>query len=179
MKNNLIKIIAAIFLYACVLSASGIKDKAFEIINSNFNSPTINIEKFELDKNLKAQIEQKVRQRFYQDYVYIYKIIVDGYEEGIAIIDNVIGKSMPITFMVIFNNQGNIISSSILKYREPYGGGVTSEDWQSQFNGKNSDSNFKVGEDVSTISGATISVNSVSTGIQKLAILFKSIKDEL
>lgn len=173
------KIIFSLFLFACLLYASGIKDRAFEIINKNYNSPKIEIEKFQLNKSLKEKIELEVRQRFYQDYIYVYKIKIDDKEEGFAFIDNVIGKSMPITFMVIFDKKGDIKSSAILKYREPYGGAVSSEDWQSQFKGKNYKSSYSVGDEISAISGATISVNSVSMGIKKLAILFSHIKNDL
>lgn len=173
------RIIIILSIYTSMLFASGIKDRAFEIINNSFSSPKIEIEKYSIDQTLQSNIEKKVRQRFYQNYVYLYKILVDGKQEGIALIDNVLGKSMPITFMVIFDEDGNILSSSILKYREPYGGAVASEDWQSQFKGKNDNSNYEIGEDISTISGATISANSVSAGIRKLTILYNSIKSKL
>lgn len=179
MDSKLKKIFLILFLYTGVIYSSGIKDKAFEIINNSFISPKIEIEKFDLEPSLKTKIEHDVKQRFYQDYIYIYKIFVKGKIEGYALIDNVLGKSMPITFMVIFNNDGSIQNSSILKYREPYGGAVTSEDWQSQFKGKSNNSSYEIGKDISTISGATISVNSVSTGIRKLTYLFNSIKSKL
>ena len=38
--------------------------------------------------------------------------------------DNVIGKSMPITFIVVFNDTGEVKYSSLIKYREAYGGEV-------------------------------------------------------
>ena len=95
---------------------------------------------------------------------------------AIGLMDNVLGKSLPITFLVTFDLEGTIITSSIVKYREPYGGGVSTSSWIKQFDGKNLNSSFDVGTDIQGISGATISVNSVSKGIKKLTILFNEIK---
>ena len=94
---------------------------------------------------------------------------------AIGLMDNVLGKSLPITFLVLFDLKGTIIKSSIVKYREPYGGGVSNSNWNTQFEGKNFKSSFDVGDDIQGISGATISVNSVSKGIKKLTILFNEI----
>jgi len=94
-------------------------------------------------------------------------------------LDNVIGKSMPITFFVLLDVEGNIISTNIIKYREPYGGSVSNENWNQQFTGKNSSSDFTVGKSVNGISGATISVNSVTKGIRKITLLYEEIKDDI
>ncbi len=48
-----------------------------------------------------------------------------------------------------------------------------------QFTYFNDTTDFKVGKNIDGISGATISVNSLSKGIQKMAVLFPFIKDKL
>ena len=93
--------------------------------------------------------------------------------------DNVIGKSMPITFLVILNNEGAILASKVIKYREAYGGEVGSKNWLAQFTNFTDTSQITVGKNIDGISGATISVNSLSKGIQKIAVLFPLIKDKL
>ena len=96
-----------------------------------------------------------------------------------AFLDNVLGKSMPITFIVLLNVKGEIINANVIKYREAYGGEVASKIWLSQFIGLNSHSSYKLNQDIDGISGATISVNSLSKGINKITSLFSIIKDEL
>ena len=86
---------------------------------------------------------------------------------------------MPITFMVILNIDGSIISSTIIKYRESYGGEIGNARWLAQFNHYNPDSTYKIGKDIDAITGATISVNSVTKGIQKIVLLFPYVKDKL
>ena len=85
--------------------------------------------------------------------------------------DNVIGKSMPITFIVMFNSNQDIIFSSIVKYREGYGGEVKSRSWLNQFNGMKKDSLYTYPKNIAGISGATISVKSVTKGMSKLSYL--------
>jgi Na+-translocating ferredoxin:NAD+ oxidoreductase RnfG subunit len=93
--------------------------------------------------------------------------------------DNVLGKSMPITFLVILNNEGSILATEVIKYREAYGGEVGNKNWLAQFTHFSDTSDFKLGKNIDGISGATISVNSLSKGIQKIATLFPLIKDKL
>ena len=85
--------------------------------------------------------------------------------------DNVIGKSMPITFIVVFNDTGEVKYSSLIKYREAYGGEVKSKAWLNQFNGMRQDSVYKFPDNIAGISGATMSVSSMTRGIGKLSLL--------
>jgi Na+-translocating ferredoxin:NAD+ oxidoreductase RnfG subunit len=175
------KIILFLILFISNLTFAGsIKDEIETLIREKLdNSVTTEFIKYEITEDLKHEIERETRQRFYSDFVYIYKIFNEKNLQNIAIVDNVLGKSMPITFLVIFDLTGKINSSRIVKYREQYGGGVKSEDWNEQFKGKDSKSGYKVGKDISAISGATISATSVTRGIRKLTLLFDKIKDTL
>ena len=86
---------------------------------------------------------------------------------------------MPITFLVIINHKGEVMASHVVKYREAYGGEVGNKNWLSQFNKLTNASEYIVGKNIDGISGATISVNSLSKGIQKIAVLFSLIEDKL
>ena len=88
-----------------------------------------------------------------------------------ALMDNTIGKSMPITFLIIFNENKEVIHSSIIKYREAYGGEISGSSWLAQFIGMKQDSLFFYGRQISGISGATLSVKSFTKGISKLSLL--------
>lgn len=161
-----------------MLNAQEIRNKTEELIYSVFGENVeFTLTKYIIPVNIKSQIEKKAGQAFYQSIVYLYKVTENDKFVGFAVLDNVIGKSMPITFLVMFDPNGIIISTSIVKYREPYGGGVSSNRWNEQFKGLNSTSNFDVGKDINSISGATISVYSVSKGIQKLALLIEHIRN--
>ena len=65
--------------------------------------------------------------------------------------------------------------ASVIKYREAYGGEVGNSKWLYQFKSLSDTSNYKVGDKISAISGATISVNSMSKGFHKLSMLVHEI----
>jgi len=98
--------------------------------------------------------------------------------KGFAVLDNTYGKSLPITFLVVFSPAAEILRVDIIRYREPYGGAIGSRRWLDQFIGKSSGEEFKVDRDIDSISGATISVNSVARGVQKLTLVMEHIISE-
>ncbi len=170
-----------IFLFSsATIFAQEIKERTESIIKESFGmNVNYTFLQYTLPSNIKRKIENTVKQKFYRDLLYIYKISVEDTVIAYGFLDNVIGKSMPITFFVLLDIEGNIISTDIIKYREPYGGAVSNENWNEQFTGKNSNSDFTVGTSVNGISGATISVNSVTKGIRKITFLYEEIKDEI
>ncbi len=155
----------------------GIRDDAESIINGYFGEgSSLFSRKIELEKAIKFPIEKEVKQRFYSSFVYAWTVTQNDSIEGYALLDNVKGKSMPITFIVLYNTDGSVVHSAVVKYREPIGGEVGRQSWLDQFLGKNSSSVY---DEIDAISGATISVNSVTRGIHKLTLLLNVIKDEL
>ena len=87
---------------------------------------------------------------------------------GFASVGNVIGKDQPITFLVAIDRDDRLKDVDILVYREPYGGEVAYEPWRKQFRGKTAADSLRVGKEIRTISGATISVRSVTLGVKAL-----------
>lgn len=169
-----------VLLILLLLVQSDIKENAEKIILNNFNGNIkTEFHKFEIPLEIKTKIERECNQRFFNKYIYLWKIFDGNKWIGTAMLDNVLGKSLPITFLVIFDNNGKILTAEIVKYREAYGNAVEEKSWLSQFKGKDMSHQFKIGKDVSSISGATISANSVTTGIKKLSILFSLIINEL
>ncbi len=130
--------------------------------------------KFEIPKKEKIKIQEQVKQSFYKNWLYTWKIIYKN-KNYYAVIDNVMGKQFPITFMVIFDSSGSVIFTKILEYRNTKGHGVKKESWLSQFNKKNAKSSFVYNKDVDGMSGATISAKSLTKGINKLCLLFDKI----
>lgn len=171
-------IIIVIILNFIVLPQS-IKENVDSSIKNCFGK-TIRIEfdKLKIESKLKKSIEKEVGQKFFSDEVYFYKIYSETNLAGYGLLDNVYGKSLPITILVLYDVNGNILCSDIIKYREPYGGAVQSKEWNEQFKGKNIQSDLIVGKDISGISGATISVHSVTKGIKKLTLLLNNIIDK-
>ncbi len=87
---------------------------------------------------------------------------------GFAQVGNVLGKDQPITFLVAIDPADRLKDVDILAYREPYGGEVAYEPWRRQFRGKTAADSLRVGREIRSISGATISVHAVTRGVRRL-----------
>lgn len=162
------------------LLAGEIKTITENEILKNFDPDTkIEIVKYSLNGIYITEIEKQAQQRFNADFVYIWKVIENDSLVAVALLDNVTGKSMPITFLTIFSTGGEIIYTRVIKYRESIGGEIENVQWLEQFIGKNITNEFKVGREIDAISGATISVNAITRGIKKLTLLFPFIQKEI
>ena len=162
------------------LAASDIKIICEEyLFNLYPNNTDIRMHIFKLNKKIKKKVENIVKQRFYKDKLYYWTITQEDSTKAYAFLDNVIGKSMPITFMVILNIDGEIENVNVIKYREAYGSEVGSKSWLQQFINFNNNSDYNIGKDIDGISGATISVKSMSKGIQKITTLYPLIQNQL
>ena len=165
------KKIIFILSFLHLLIASEIKEKTLQVIN-NYYQQEIEIQefKFKIPKKIKKQIQNQIKQKFYRDQIYYWAIKIDG-KTHYALMDNTIGKTMPITFLVMFNENQEVIHSSIIKYREAYGGEISGKNWLAQFIGMKEDSLYKYGKEIDGITGATLSVKSFTKGISKLSLL--------
>jgi len=169
-----------ITLFICsFIITSEIKDASIKTIQ-NFYNDNIEIinKKLKIPKNEKKEIQNKVKQKFFRDQIYYWVIKKDEENIGYALLDNSIGKSMPITYLVIFDVNQQIVHSSIIKYREGYGGAIAGKKWLAQFNGMKQDSLYEFPKNIAGISGATISVKSVTKGFSKLSLLLPYIIKE-
>ena len=63
---------------------------------------------------------------------------------GRAIAGDVIGKSLPITYLVLLNTDNRVRGVEILNYRESHGGEVRREKWRAQFDGKDATATLKI-----------------------------------
>ena len=183
MMKQINKLLSFIFIFAFVGIPDlygGIREDVERILITQFgDSIIIKHEKIKIPLSFKEEIQSIAKQKFFRDELNVWTITTTDTISHYAIIDNSLGKSMPITFLVVFTTNGEIKYAQIVKYREPYGGEISSLSWTSQFMGMSNESEFNVGETIDGISGATISTHSVTKGIHKLSLLFPYIKEQL
>ena len=165
-------------LLSSAIFAGGIKGKVEQEINAHFKNSSMEIVKYTIPEKIKSEIEKSANQRFFRKTIVYWKIKQNKKLTAIAILDNVYGKTMPITFLVFFNLNCKILSSEVIKYRESHGGEISNKNWLAQFKNKDSKSSFDFGKEIDGISGATISAKSISKGIQKLSLLARIILDK-
>ncbi len=165
------------FILLSLVWSAALLDRAGNYIRAQFGpGMTLEQRRISLPAKIKSQIEKKSRQRFFRRQIYSWRIRNGNSTMGYAMLDNVYGKTAPITFLVVFDTSGMIRSTVVLKYRESHGGQVQNKVWLKQFTGRGQASKYRVGREVSAISGATISVNAMARGIKKLGLLFPFIR---
>ena len=96
---------------------------------------------------------------------------------GYLYVDGAPGKFDRFDYMVIFSPDLTILNVSVLVYREDYGGEIGSMRWLNQFTGKKDGRGMEFKEDIQGISGATISVLSISSGIKKLSLNIQELRN--
>lgn len=130
-------------------------------------SESVDPEKKTLDearrKSVRAALRDDDVKKDWTVYVATSGKTVDGY----AIVDNVLGKERPITYVVKISPGGAVVEVEIVEYRESHGGEVKNEAFRRQFAGKTAADPVKVGQDVRHVSGATISSKSVAFGVKR------------
>ncbi len=101
---------------------------------------------------------------------YYFGLNEEGQPIGAMVIGNEIGRSYPITFMVVINPDGTVKDVEIMVYREPHGWEVRFESFLSQFFGRNAGDPF---DNINNITGATLSVRSMTRGVKKAVAEFQ------
>lgn len=87
---------------------------------------------------------------------------------GYAFVDKAPSKTAKFDYLVLFNDNLQIVSSKVLIYREEYGGEIGSNRWLKQFLGLSGKDRVSLDNNIDAISGATISVRSMTKAMDKL-----------
>jgi H+/Na+-translocating ferredoxin:NAD+ oxidoreductase subunit G len=125
-----------------------------------------------IQRILGDQIEYKERR-----VTHYFGLNEAGNPIGAMVIGNEIGRSYPITFMVVINPDGTVKDVEVMVYREPHGWEVRFESFMSQFFGRDASDPFN---NINNITGATLSVRSMTKGVRKAVAEFQVIyKDKV
>jgi Na+-translocating ferredoxin:NAD+ oxidoreductase RnfG subunit len=98
----------------------------------------------------------------------LYKIFDSVQLLGFAFIGTAPSKTDTFEYLVVFDQSLIIKKVNVLVYREDYGGEIGSNRWLKQFVGKARNTEMVVGKNIAAISGATISVYSMTNAVNQL-----------
>lgn len=85
------------------------------------------------------------------------------------------GKHEPITFFVAILPDGHVKDVMVLEYRESRGGEVRQRGFLRQYAGKTSHDPLELDEDITPITGATISARAISEGVKKALVVWEAL----
>ncbi len=141
------------------------KKRADKVLNKYWEDEEFTLTRINLTKNNLAEI-YAVHQGNSNPYAYVL------FGEAPSKVDTFI-------YLVIFNPEGEIEKVSVLVYKENYGGEIGSKRFLNQFAGKYNGIGMDYNKDISGISGATLSGQSITLAIKENSITFSKLIEQL
>ncbi len=108
----------------------------------------------------------------------LFAIKVDDNHLGYAYVSKAPSKTDEFDYLILFDPNFIIIKSKVLIYREDYGGEIGSKRWLKQFIGKTQDDTLIYGDNIVAISGATISVRSMTKAVNDVLASIKILHEK-
>jgi thiamine biosynthesis lipoprotein len=85
------------------------------------------------------------------------------------------GKFQPITFVVGVSTSFEAVDVAVMTYRETHGDAVKGRRFLNQFRGLGTDDPVRRNQDITNISGATISVDSMCRGVRRVLVMLETL----
>ncbi len=124
-----------------------------------------------LSQEKKDVIEQRIGWKFPEETFELYIGETGDTVEGYAMVHNTIGKHKHMTYMVGVDATGACFNVELLVFREARGSEVGKKRFNVQYEGKTVYDPIRINKDIINISGATMSVRSMSAGIKRVLVL--------
>lgn len=130
-----------------------------------------------LDADKLALIAKQSDSRVPKNFApHVWQALAAGKAVGWVATDRVIGKYDWIDFAVGFSPDGVTTGVEVMAYRESHGAEIRQAAWRKQFNGRQGPQNMRFADDIRNISGATLSCQHVTEGVQRLSALLGLLK---
>ncbi|MBI2166917.1 MAG: FMN-binding protein [Candidatus Omnitrophica bacterium] len=120
-----------------------------------------------LSPEAEARVARAVGHPLYEREFVLYRGIKAGNLLGTAMMGEELGKFRPITSMTVVGPDGKVQDVKVLVYRESHGSDVRRKRFLYQYFGKGRDDPIQINQDITSISGATISVRSMNAQVRK------------
>jgi hypothetical protein len=124
-----------------------------------------------LSPEKKVQVEERIGWKFPEQSFEIYIGETGNQIDGYALVQNTIGKHKPMTYMVGIDSKGQVSDVELLIFRESRGSEIRQKRFNAQYEGKTVNDPVRINKDIINISGATMSVRSMSAGIKRGLVL--------
>lgn len=124
-----------------------------------------------LTREQKTTIEGRIGWKFPEESFEMYIGETGTTINGYALVQNTIGKHKPMTYMVGLDENGHVTDVELLVFREARGSEIRMKRFNSQYEGKTVLDPVRINKDIINISGATMSVRSMSAGVKRMLVL--------
>lgn len=144
-----------------------LQKKVDKVIKSTFEVESFSFNAF----TISPKITEEVPSKFQSDN--FFEIKTSDKLLGYAYVAKASSKTADYDYLVLIDAELVVVKAKVLIYREEYGGEISSRRWLRQFIGKTQDDEFRYGDNIDAIAGATISVRSMTNAMNDL---MKSLK---
>ena len=133
-----------------------------------FPNATIITHNIELSSHQLDQIQSGLMLKIPSQNIQVFEYKINNKRQGFSMVTNTIGKHYPITCFIAVSPELAIQRVEVMVYRENYGGQVRKRRFLKQFNGKSMQDPILVNQDITSISGATLSAYAVANGVRQV-----------
>jgi hypothetical protein len=134
-------------------------------------SERVRKEVIQLSQDRKDLVEQRIGWKFPEQAFEVYIGETGDKIDGYAMVHNTIGKHKHMTYMVGVDANGACSDVELLVFREARGSEVGRKRFNVQYEGKTVLDPIRINKDIINITGATMSVRSMSAGIKRVLVL--------
>ncbi len=145
------------------------EEDAVKIVLSK--SQRVRKEVLQLTQDKKDLIEQRIGWKFPEEAFEVYVGETGEKIDGYAMVHNTIGKHKHMTYMVGVDATGACSDVELLVFREARGSEVGRKRFNVQYEGKTVSDPIRINKDIINITGATMSVRSISAGVKRVLVL--------
>ncbi|MDF0674722.1 MAG: FMN-binding protein [Nitrospira sp.] len=124
-----------------------------------------------LSQEKKAHIQERIGWKFPEESFEVYIGESGSQVDGYAVVQHTIGKHKPMTYLVGVDNEGSVSDVELLVFRESRGSDVGKKRFNAQYEGKTVLDPIRIKSDITNITGATMSVRSMSAGVKRVLVL--------
>ncbi|MFL0353562.1 FMN-binding protein [Xanthomarina sp. GH4-25] len=162
MNIKLTIIFILLFGFQVIGLPKNLQKKVDKEITETFQTKNFTFEAFVIPTNVASELPSKFETNNF------FQIHSNNQLLGYAYVSKAPSKTDQFDYLVLLDTELIVLSSKVLVYREDYGGEIGSKRWLKQFIGKTQNDDLRYGDNIMAISGATISVRSMTTAMNNL-----------
>ncbi len=137
------------------------------------------IKTLDITPDIQSAIEERLGWAINEKQFLVHQAFQGQTSMGFALVLDELGKYYPITFMTSITPDFKVNEVVVMVYREKIGASVRKKRFLNQFRHKNSKDPLVVDQDITGITGATVSSWALSAGVKKALVLTEELAKTL
>jgi Na+-translocating ferredoxin:NAD+ oxidoreductase RnfG subunit len=167
MRVLLIVLLVKSIVYGYMETVYSTQDEAFQQV---FPLHQVDSRRIPISAEQREAMESTLHMAIPNDEITVYTFHKEDTLQGYGVVTNELGKHEPITFFVAFTSDLFVKGIVVMTYREPYGDEVRKKRFLKQFRQLRVTDPIRVYQDITPVSGATVSAIAIANGVRRLLV---------